>query len=364
METMEPHKNNKETSDRISHLPEPILFHILSFLSTKDALRTSFLSKSWTNLWTGIPVLDFDESKFYGESGNGRDDKKMWEQKKQFADLIDRSLLLHEGQSIREFKISFHHLNDSVLMNRADPWVRFALINVSYYPKNMYRLPPCTFPSKLLKVMALNSCLFDPSVHKSFPCLETVILTRVELLDTSVQDLIANCPHLESLHLKRCEFPSSIIIIDVPQSQLKHLRLEFNNVEEYQIHVPSLLHFQYVGEFTSISVRNLSKLVNASLEFQDLYLYSSYGDILCELLNAIDHASALTLSDFCLQVWYFSLLLLCLPMSNSCSRRCDESINLDSRCSMQQNISEWHYFLNRVKNCIVLSSFLASASYQ
>ncbi|KAJ4980691.1 hypothetical protein NE237_031528 [Protea cynaroides] len=322
MEMMESQKNNKETCDRISYLPEPIVHHILSFLSTKDALRTSFLSKSWSNLWTSIPILDFDESRFYdrevmfyyhGEPKSRKDYDKMWERKKRFADLIDRSLLLHEGQNIRELKISFHHLNDSVLMNRADPWVRFALTNVPVFHLDftgelledcfvdLYQLLPCPFSSKLLKVMVLNFCLFKPLEHKSFPCLETVILTQVKLLDTSVQDLIANSPHLESLHLKGCWFFPDLII-DAPQSQLKHLRLESNDVDKCHINIPSLLHIQFVGQKPSFSIKNLSKLINASLEFQQEFLYSDYGDELCELLNVMDHANALTLSDFCLQV--------------------------------------------------------------
>ncbi|KAJ4980895.1 hypothetical protein NE237_031732 [Protea cynaroides] len=324
MEMMESRKSNKETCNRISHLPEPILHHILSFLSTKDVLRTSILSKSWSNLWTSIPVLDFDESKFYdkevmfyyhGKPGSGKDDDKMWERKKRFADLIDESLLLHQDQNIRELKISFHHLNDSVLMNRVDPWVRFALTNAfvfhldftsepdEYCPVDWYQLPPCPLPSKLLKVLALNFCLFDPSEHKSFPCLETVILTQVQLLDTSVQDLIANSPHLESLHLKSCWVPSEYILIDDPRSQLKHLRLESNHVEDYYISVPSLLHIQFAGKMPSeIYAENLSKMIDAKLEFQQDFLNSIDGDMVCELLNVMDHVRALTLSDFCLQV--------------------------------------------------------------
>ncbi|KAJ4980352.1 hypothetical protein NE237_031189 [Protea cynaroides] len=271
METMESQKNNKETCDTISHLPEPILCYILSFLSTKDALRTSFLSKN------------FDESIFYGEPRSGKDDNKIWERKKRFVDLIDRSLLLHEGQNIRELKINFHHLNDSVLMTRANPWVCFALTNVFVlhldfssepnfhcdpdedYPENMYHLPPCYFPSKLLK---------------------TVILTQVELLDTLVQDLIANCPHLESIHLKWCWVLSKLIIIDAPQSQFKYFRLESNVLQEYHINIPSLLHIQFAG-----------------LEIQEGCLDNGYCNMLCELLNVMDHARALTLTNYSLMVF-------------------------------------------------------------
>ncbi|KAI9076742.1 hypothetical protein K1719_041325 [Acacia pycnantha] len=40
-----------------SELPEKVLSHILSFLPTKEAVRTSVLSKRWEYIWTSIPKL-------------------------------------------------------------------------------------------------------------------------------------------------------------------------------------------------------------------------------------------------------------------------------------------------------------------
>jgi hypothetical protein len=45
----------------LSNLPDEVLRHILSFLSTKDAVRTSLLSKRWEYLWASIPNLDFEK---------------------------------------------------------------------------------------------------------------------------------------------------------------------------------------------------------------------------------------------------------------------------------------------------------------
>nr|VDC87771.1 unnamed protein product [Brassica oleracea] len=47
--------------DRISHLPEEIISKILSFLPTRDVMRTMFLSKSWKSLWILVPRLEFDD---------------------------------------------------------------------------------------------------------------------------------------------------------------------------------------------------------------------------------------------------------------------------------------------------------------
>jgi hypothetical protein len=46
----------------LSNLPEAVLLDILSLLPTKDAARTSLLSKRWKYLWASIPNLVFDGS--------------------------------------------------------------------------------------------------------------------------------------------------------------------------------------------------------------------------------------------------------------------------------------------------------------
>jgi hypothetical protein len=46
----------------LSNLPKEVLLDILSLLPTKDAGRTSLLSKRWEYLWASIPNLVFDGS--------------------------------------------------------------------------------------------------------------------------------------------------------------------------------------------------------------------------------------------------------------------------------------------------------------
>ncbi|KAF3525540.1 hypothetical protein F2Q69_00051847 [Brassica cretica] len=50
--------------DRLSSLPDCLIFHVLLNLPTKDVVQTSLLSPRWTNLWKHVPGLDLDTEDF------------------------------------------------------------------------------------------------------------------------------------------------------------------------------------------------------------------------------------------------------------------------------------------------------------
>ncbi|KAK6161611.1 hypothetical protein DH2020_004992 [Rehmannia glutinosa] len=60
--------SNSMDMDKISNLPQPILHHILSFLSQKEAVQTCVLSKSWRYVWSARPAIDFLEDFFNGNT--------------------------------------------------------------------------------------------------------------------------------------------------------------------------------------------------------------------------------------------------------------------------------------------------------
>lgn len=57
-------KRATSTEDRLSNLPDALKLSILARLDAKDAVQTTLLSKTWVNLWTRVPVLNFDYSSF------------------------------------------------------------------------------------------------------------------------------------------------------------------------------------------------------------------------------------------------------------------------------------------------------------
>lgn len=97
--------------DRISALPDAVLYHILAFLETKCTVRTSILSKRWKNIWAYVPNLYLNDEDFSS-----------------FADFIvfvDRALLIRESSAIQKFHLHCKcHAED---FSRIDGWIRTAV---------------------------------------------------------------------------------------------------------------------------------------------------------------------------------------------------------------------------------------------
>lgn len=77
--------------DRISLLPESLLCHILSFLTTGEAVWTSVLSSRWRTLWQWVPRLEVDTFEFPNH--------------KACVDFINKFLNCQIEFYLREFKL-------------------------------------------------------------------------------------------------------------------------------------------------------------------------------------------------------------------------------------------------------------------
>ena len=51
--------------DRLSDLPDCLIQSILSFLESRQVVRSSLLSRRWRHLWRSVPCLDIDQTLFF-----------------------------------------------------------------------------------------------------------------------------------------------------------------------------------------------------------------------------------------------------------------------------------------------------------
>ncbi|CAK8579434.1 unnamed protein product [Lathyrus sativus] len=106
------HKKHKAKDDIISNLPESLITRILSFLPTKDAVRTSVLSKRWIEKWTLITKVELDDSVFYSS-----EKKKSSEEQQCFIDFVNRVLLLTGSHSVESFSLVICDFYDVTVLN-------------------------------------------------------------------------------------------------------------------------------------------------------------------------------------------------------------------------------------------------------
>ncbi|WJX72586.1 hypothetical protein P8452_56451 [Trifolium repens] len=105
------HKKQNEKDDIISKLPDSVIGHILSFLPTKYAVRTSVLSKRWIENWTLIPKVNLDDRLFYSS------ERKESDGKQHFINFVYKTLLFTQNYSMQSVSLVISNNYDLTLLS-------------------------------------------------------------------------------------------------------------------------------------------------------------------------------------------------------------------------------------------------------
>ncbi|KAL3736257.1 hypothetical protein ACJRO7_025247 [Eucalyptus globulus] len=308
--------HTSEATDYISRLPDVILVYILSFLPLKDCIKISALSKRWKYLWTKTCRLNINEieiiaklvrSNFYcticediWTSSTTCCQKHLLKvARRMFADVVDRTLLLHSGCTLDKFRLSFLYDVYDGLTKKVDIWVRYAWASnikdmelsffnpglLEYFDERvpvrvgvdlnlLYELPHNCLVSKILSSLNMNCCKLRASALKVFPSLRRIFLKQVVILDSSVRVLASKFPLLEDLSLENC-------VISI-QFLLYVTNCKPNEIPTFEI---------------NISTPRLVLLV--------CLLVSEERAGLTSLLSGLRHSQNLTLTSWCIQGNFF-----------------------------------------------------------
>jgi len=173
-----------EKMDHVSSLPEGVLCHILSFLTTKEAALTSILCKRWRNLLAFVPNLVIDDSVFlHPEEGK----EERYEIQQSFMEFVDRVLALQGNSPIKKFSLKFR---TDFASHRVDAWISNVLargvseldVLVILYGAEFLPLSPKCFKSRNLVTLKINSLGIDWLAGDiSLPMLKTLVLHSVKL---------------------------------------------------------------------------------------------------------------------------------------------------------------------------------------
>ncbi|KAM3223992.1 hypothetical protein ACQJBY_057405 [Aegilops geniculata] len=221
--------------DRISALPDELLQHVMSFLLSRDAVRTCMLARRWSTLWKSVPALRIEDDlatdsyKFVDELLRLRDPAPL-----NVCDICDAY-----EDSDTEDPLAFCE----EASNRIAPWLRYALL----HQVRVLRITAPAFPADLVLV----------SSH----------LKRIELCHMQFEDSLdfSSCQVLDVLDMTDCNIYASIFC-----QSLRHLNMKggcFDNEIRYHISAPNLVSLKLAPEsgLTPL-LDSMPSLVTASVE--------------------------------------------------------------------------------------------------
>ncbi|KAK2995543.1 hypothetical protein RJ640_014940 [Escallonia rubra] len=246
--------------DRISQLPEPIMHHILSFLSGKEAAQTSAVSKTWLSAWSTNPVLDLDQT-YFEENPN-------IERRQKFMKFLRDTMIRYREQKPM-IKRLFLRVNfvDSNLVSLADEWIGLALENhveeldlfIRTWP---YRaLPQAIFKASRLTELRLRECKLEHiGGSGAIKChaLRILHLLNVNADIWAIQSLISSCPLIQELCIKYCQGWENIQIGNL--HDLKILEVSTYDDQIFDVSAPSLESFKYQSGKTALCAPELSSI--------------------------------------------------------------------------------------------------------
>ncbi|KAL7129571.1 hypothetical protein ABFS83_13G076300 [Erythranthe nasuta] len=266
MSIMEPHsKRSRKLSqhedenpvpiDRISDLTESLICHVLSFLRTKDSVRTSVLARRWRYLWAYVLTLDL-----YCEDET----------------VINRVLLLRKVQTLHTLRLNVDGCTEYGL----ETWIVFAITHglqkLDLYLMDQEILPACLFTCKTLVDLRLHSCGPIPMDGPMFlPRLKKLQLIRVEYeADESLPYLISCCPVLEELLV---QLFTDMASCNVSSPTVKRLTVDFYffdgdraGCDMLEINTPALEYLKIAYSFCDhIKCGVATSLIEADISFHD-----------------------------------------------------------------------------------------------
>ncbi|KAL0808124.1 hypothetical protein Bca101_100616 [Brassica carinata] len=268
--------------DRLSSLPDCLIFHVLLNLPTKDVVQTSLLSPRWINLWKHVPGLDLDTEDF--------------KELDTFVTVVDSFLERNRGSSVHHFKLAYDspvvvEPNTGLVKRWLDAAAKLKVkhLNVSDNSSQSWDLVmsptlklmlPCLkmvrdFLVRISKVKDLTiasstlEVIYDYSRYVQLPVFPNLFLLRVTF-DSYMWEMLPVflevCPNLKHLVMGTSENPKMVGITVIARpwnllSSLEHVDIERSLTGE-------ALEMALVGYFleSSPNLKTLSLSLDDSLK--------------------------------------------------------------------------------------------------
>ncbi|XP_050230989.1 putative F-box/LRR-repeat protein At4g00320 [Mercurialis annua] len=244
-----------KAEDYASQLPQHLLHHILSFLSIKQIIQTSVLSKTWYQAWNTLHILEFDFDDIFKQNRA----KYMAIESttnmniQQLYSFVDQIWLTRRRQmiSLKKFTVIMPWSYQTPSMSAIDQWIGYALeshvkelkVKPGDFLNNepvKYMVPLSVFDSKWMQVLCLyRSKLKLPfSGNVKLPCLKKITFEFVDLDDNFIRELLAGSPMLEDIYISAVSGIKELHVSNLVK--LGKIFLRFPDLEKLTIDGPNL----------------------------------------------------------------------------------------------------------------------------
>ncbi|KAL5720267.1 hypothetical protein ACHQM5_012946 [Ranunculus cassubicifolius] len=288
--------------DRLSYLHPPLRAHIVSFISTKEAIKLAILSSHWRQVSSSLSKLTF--TKHLGDQ-------------KAFRDCVDMALATHDETDIQRFDLDALHDDDIVTESDLNRWITILVQHNIRMLKLLVRTSkPTSLPCFLftcgtltrLVLAKIKLPVFPPLVR--FPKLTYFGLVGVEFGDTSKEILnlsfsATSFPVLGTLHLHTRQQIQSLSI-SIPSLQHLYLRTRKSPALKLSISTGQEVRLFYEGlphdiSTIDISTESVSSITSAILNTDwdpELLDSSSTSHNASKIMSGLFYAEKLHLLDF------------------------------------------------------------------
>ncbi|XP_073046538.1 F-box/FBD/LRR-repeat protein At4g26340-like [Primulina eburnea] len=252
----------KRDSIGIDMLSDDMLVVILSYMSFKEAARTSLLSRRWRYLWMFTSgTLEFEDM----DSATGS--KIKW---KKFKARVNRVLKLHQGPHVDSFIIRIRHAQPRhsrralPRLRGVNSWIYFAMqkevkrFNLDLQVRERF-YSEYKFPS-LEKLLSRTH-----EVKPAFGLLRSLELVHVDIEDEVVQYFLASCSYLEQLCIRASRVTKNLRVVD-PLPNLRVMEIsECYHIQSLEVSAMNLISFMYDGNDISLPFKKIPNVSELSL---------------------------------------------------------------------------------------------------
>ncbi|PWA77857.1 F-box domain, Leucine-rich repeat domain, L domain-like protein [Artemisia annua] len=182
--------------DRLSSLPDKLIYKILSYVDIVYSIRLSVLSSRLRFIWTSMPNLNFGTREVYRSSPYPEFVNNVLSGRNNKIDVSSVSLNLACGDTESSVKRTLEYAFSHNVQ-------QLTIDGLSYILN--CKFPLSLFSSKSLKHLTITSTTIDGLSYSSWdlPALTTLHLQFVKLFNCS--SMLTTCHNLKNLTLERCE---------------------------------------------------------------------------------------------------------------------------------------------------------------